>query len=85
MDPHGLRKLHHLRLASPDLWLEGSSLCRFQDLLASLIDHLHIANAGPLQGQIIKTLHLAITKYPDRANRRVEEVASVLQISITWK
>lgn len=82
MDPRGLRKLHHLRLAPPDLWLEGSSLCRFQDLLAGLIDHLHIANAGPLQGQIMKTLHLTIIKYPDRANGRVEEVASVLEDSI---
>lgn len=85
MDPHGLQKLHHLLLAQPDLWREGSSLCRFQDLLAGLIDHLRIGNPGPLQAQIIKTLHLAIAKYPDRANGRVEEVASVLENSIKWK
>jgi len=82
LDAHGFRKLHHLLVQRPDLWMEDCFPGRLSDLIAGLIDHLHVTSPGALQAQILKTLRLTMTTYPYRARdhlaRAVNTVITVI-------
>lgn len=82
LDAHGFRKLHHLLIQRPDLWMEDCYPDRLSDLIAGLIDHLRVTNPGALQAQILKTLRFMMATYPYRARdhlaRAINTVINVI-------